>query len=147
MPFFAARLLGHNLEAIPIDRRVLLMADLVVAPYSVMEKQTVGDLRRPGEAWLLEVTNTLGARLPSSLPPGRRLRRGEKLLMVATRAGLARLMQETSPPPDTAPRPPIIPHDSPPHHRSTPRPRDENNSDGERGGASRPGRSTTTDSG
>ncbi|MBM0275150.1 NAD-binding protein [Micromonospora tarensis] len=130
VPFFAARLLGQHLEAIPIDRRVLLMADLVVAPNSVLEEQTVGDLRRPGEAWLLEVTNTLGARLPSSLPSGRRLRRGEKLLMVATRAGLARLMQETSAPPDTAPRRPIVPHDSPAYHRSAPHPRDENDSDG-----------------
>ncbi|TWJ20985.1 Trk K+ transport system NAD-binding subunit [Micromonospora endolithica] len=130
VPFFAARLLGQNLEAIPIDRRVLLMADLVVAPYSAVEEQTVGDLRRPGEAWLLEVTNTLGARLPSSLPSGRRLQRGEKLLVVATRAGLARLMEETSPPPDTAPRRPIVPHDSPARHRSAPHPRDGNDPNG-----------------
>ncbi|MDG4832347.1 NAD-binding protein [Solwaraspora sp. WMMD1047] len=111
VPSFAARMLGQDVEAVAVDRRVLLIAEVVVAPYAPLENRTVGDLRRPGEAWLVHLTNARGARLPASVSAGRRLQRNDRLLLVATRAGLARLLAEAATPPENAPRPAIVPHE------------------------------------
>nr|MDT0663291.1 NAD-binding protein [Micromonospora sp. DSM 115978] len=111
VPSFAARMLGQELEAVAVERRVLLIAEIVVAPYSALENRTVGDVRRPGAAWLVRLTNALGAKLPASVAAGRRLQRNDRLLVVATRAGLARLMAEAAPPPENAPRPAIVPYE------------------------------------
>lgn len=123
-PSFTAHLLGQKVEAIPVGRRVLLVAELTVEPYARLENETVAALRRPGEAWLVELITGGGARLPQSVPAGRRLRRGDQLVVVGTRAGLARLMAEAAAPPESDPRPPILLFDTPP-----PRPRDDERPD------------------
>jgi Trk K+ transport system NAD-binding subunit len=110
VPSFAARMLGQALDTIAVGRRVLVVAELQLDPHSELAsgEHTVGDLRRPGEAWLLELVSNQGKRLPSTMASGRRLYDGEKLLMVATRGGLARLIAEAAPPPESEPRRPIV---------------------------------------
>jgi Trk K+ transport system NAD-binding subunit len=111
VPSFAARMLGRDLDTVPVGRHVLLVATLTVGAYAPLEDRTVRDVWRPNEAWLCELTNPLGQRLESPAG-GRRIRRGDKLLVVATRNGLARLVAETTAPPESAPRPPIVLHDA-----------------------------------
>ncbi len=109
VPSFVARMLGHELEAIPVARRVLLVAKTTVGERSLLARMTVGDLRRPGETWLLRLTNLVGSQLPATVADGRRLRPGEKITVVATRAGLARLMAEAAARPDAVRH--IVPHE------------------------------------
>jgi Trk K+ transport system NAD-binding subunit len=114
-PSFAAHMLGQVLDTISVGRHVLLLADLTVGAYAAVEGQTVGDLRRPRQAWILEVTNAHGQRLASSAAGGRRLQRGDVVRVVATRSGLARLIAETTAAPESAGRVPIVIHDSLPY--------------------------------
>jgi voltage-gated potassium channel Kch len=109
VPSFAARMLGQALDTIAVGRRVLLVAELIIDRHAMLASgHTVGDLLRPGEAWLLELTTIDGKQLPSTMARGRRLYHGEKLLMVGTRRGLARLIAETNAPPESEPRQPIV---------------------------------------
>jgi Trk K+ transport system NAD-binding subunit len=112
-PSFAACMLGEETDTIPIGRHVLLVADLTLGTHCVIEGQKVGDVRRPHEAWVIEVTNAHGQRLPPAVAGGRRLQHGDTLLVVGTRRGLARLIAETTTQPDSAPRTPIVVHDAP----------------------------------
>jgi len=114
-PSFAAHMLGQVLDTISVGRHVLLLADLTIGAYATVEGQTVGDLRRPRQAWILEVTNAHGQRLASSAAGGRRLQRGAVVRVVATRSGLARLIAETTAAPESAGRVPIVIHDSLPY--------------------------------
>ena len=111
---FAARMLGQAIETVPIGCHVLLPTDLVVGAYSTLENQLVGDLRR---------TNPSGQRLSPAAAAGRRLQRGDRLLVVATRRGLARLIAEATSPPHSVPRNPIVLHDTLPFDLQTPHPR------------------------
>src|SRR5262249_16394732 len=56
-PTFAARMVGQVLDTIPIGRHVLLVSSLTVGAYSKAEGETLTTLRRPGEAWVVEVIN------------------------------------------------------------------------------------------
>jgi Trk K+ transport system NAD-binding subunit len=120
-PSFAAQMLGQVSDAIAIGRHVLLVARLTVEPYAALEGQTVASLRRPHEAWIVEVVNRDGQRLLSSAASGRRLQRSDRLLVVATRRGLARLIAEAGAPADLTGRGPIILHDSSPYGPPAPR--------------------------
>jgi hypothetical protein len=105
---------GQVVDTIAIDRRALLVAELTIGPYSKLAGGgMVGDLRRPGEAWLLALTTMHGKRLPPSVTSGRRLHPGEQVLVVCTRLGLARLIADTTSPPEWEPRPPLVLHDAP----------------------------------
>jgi hypothetical protein len=120
-PSFAAQMLGQVSDSIAIGRHVLLLAQLTVEPYAELEGQMVASLRRPHEAWIIEVINRDGQRLPSSVASGRRLQRSDLLLVVATRRGLARLIAESGAPADLSGRGPIILHDSSPYAPPVPR--------------------------
>ena len=114
VPSFAARMLGRALDTIAVGRRVLLVSELEIHPYSRLASGcTVRDLQRPGEAWLLELVTIEGKRLPHTVAPGRRLYDGERILVVATRVGLARLIAEAATPPESEPRPPIVLYEAP----------------------------------
>jgi hypothetical protein len=64
------------------------------------------------------LTNPAGQRLAPAAAAGRRLQRGDTLLLVATRRGLARLIAETTaPPPEATPRKTIVLHDAHPFDR------------------------------
>jgi Trk K+ transport system NAD-binding subunit len=95
-PAFAAAMIGRQvLATIPVRRRVMLLADLPVAQGSLLEHKTVAMVNRPHEARLLAVrTSDQVLWRPSE---GRPLRSTDRLIVVATRAGLSQLLTDTSP--------------------------------------------------
>jgi Trk K+ transport system NAD-binding subunit len=95
-PAFAAAMLGRQvLAAIPVRRRVLLIAELPVAEGSAVEHQTVGTLNRPHESRLLAIrTADQVLWRPSD---GRPIRSTDRLVLIATRLGLSHLLAETAP--------------------------------------------------
>jgi Trk K+ transport system NAD-binding subunit len=101
-PSFAAHMLGQVTDTIAIGRHVLLVGEITIEPYSELESQVLATLRRPNEAWVVEVTNRDGQRLLASAASGRRLQRADRLLVVATRRGLARMISEASAPTESA---------------------------------------------
>jgi Trk K+ transport system NAD-binding subunit len=97
-PTFAAAMTGREvLDTIPVKRRVLLVAELAVGAGCALEGQGVGTLNRPHEARLLAIRTGRGTQTLWAAPRGRQLVRTDRLLMVATRRGLSRLLRETAP--------------------------------------------------
>jgi Trk K+ transport system NAD-binding subunit len=125
-PAFAAAMLGRAvIETIPIKRRVLLVAEVPVGGGSALEHKPLSTVTREHEVRLLAV-RTAGQILwrPSG---GRPLKQGERLLVIATRAGLSTLTNEstagTAAPVDQPFRllqPWEIPHARPGHSDDTP---------------------------
>jgi Trk K+ transport system NAD-binding subunit len=97
-PAFAAAMLGRAIiGTIPIGRRVLLVADLPVGPGSDLEYHPVSEVSRPHEVRLLGVRTGRGEQVLWSPPTGRKLARTDRLLVIATRAGLGRLLARLTP--------------------------------------------------
>ncbi|MEV4760783.1 NAD-binding protein [Micromonospora sp. NPDC049559] len=108
-PAFAAAMMGREvLDTIPVGRRVLLVAELPVGAGSELEGRTCPEVSRPHRVRLIAVRTRTGQTL-WSLPPRRLLVRTDRLLVVATRAGLADLLARTAgvadPPPLVEPEP------------------------------------------
>lgn len=93
-PSFAAAMMQREvLATIPVGRRVLLVAEVSVAEGSQFEGCTVGAVHRSGELHVLAVYPR-GERLPLwTLRAGQRIRAFDRLIVVATRAGLARAVE------------------------------------------------------
>jgi Trk K+ transport system NAD-binding subunit len=98
-PVFVGAMLGLRVVAtIPIGRRLLAMVDLVVGPRSWLDGARVGSVEATRELRVIAVTpeGEGGARLWR--PPAERpLRTGDRLLLVATSAGLHRLSTSDTP--------------------------------------------------
>jgi hypothetical protein len=96
-PAFAAAMIGRQvLATIPVRRRVLLLAELPVGEGSPVEHKTVGTLNRDHESRLLAIrTADQVLWRPSE---GRPVRSSDRLLVVATRAGLSHLLTDTTAP-------------------------------------------------
>ncbi|WP_179266348.1 NAD-binding protein [Asanoa hainanensis] len=105
-PAFAAALFGREvIDAIPVGRRVLLVAELPVGAGSDLEGRLCPEVDRPNEVRLVAVrTGRIGQTL-WTVPQRRRLVRTDRLIVVATRAGLAGLLARTRPNPDAPPLP------------------------------------------
>jgi Trk K+ transport system NAD-binding subunit len=96
-PAFAAALLGRQVIAtIPIDRHVLLVAEVPVGADSELEGMTVADLQRPHEARTVAIRSA-GERVLWAPPPGRPIKRTDHLVVVATRIGLSTLLTQAQP--------------------------------------------------
>ena len=97
VPAFAAAMLGRQvLATIPVRRRVLLLAELPVSAGSAVEHKTVATLNRAHEARLLAIrTADQVLWRPSE---GRPIRTTDRLIVVATRAGLSHLLADTTEP-------------------------------------------------
>lgn len=96
-PAFAAAALGRRKEFIfPIGRRVLLFTEVVVQPASQAPGTTVADLHQEGSLKVLAIA--AGEATPGETarwnwdPDSATVRAGDRLAVVATRAGLARLL-------------------------------------------------------
>jgi len=96
-PAFAALLLEREvLATIPINRRVLLVAELPIEPGSSLDGRPVADASGDGEAKVIAVSG-LGEPRPMWSPPAQRLlAASDRLTVVATRAGLSRLLRLAS---------------------------------------------------
>ncbi|AMW11939.1 potassium transporter TrkA [Streptomyces qaidamensis] len=109
-PAFAGAMMGRQiLGAIPVERRVLLFAELEVGGHPQLEGHTVGEAFRAG-AWRVLALNTSPPggrrgepeppgeeRVPASglvwdLPPTYVLGPGDRVVLAATRRGLAELL-------------------------------------------------------
>ncbi|MEU2154178.1 NAD-binding protein [Streptomyces sp. NPDC019396] len=112
-PAFAGAMMGRQiLGAIPVERRVLLFAALEVEGLPQLEDRTVTEALRPGMWRVLALDTTdpaerrpdLAASLPDDgrehttglvfdLHPGYVLRAGDRVVLAATRRGLAELLR------------------------------------------------------
>ncbi|MET9759545.1 NAD-binding protein [Streptomyces sp. NPDC006372] len=104
-PAFAGAMMGRQiLGAIPVERRVLLFAEVDVAGHPQLEGRTVGEAFRAG-AWRVLALNTArgegesveedgasASGLVWDLPPGYVLGPGDRVVLAATRRGLAELL-------------------------------------------------------
>ncbi|MFJ3622331.1 NAD-binding protein [Streptomyces iakyrus] len=110
-PAFAGAMMGRQiLGAIPVERRVLLFAEVDVAGHPQLEGRTVGEAFRAG-AWRVLALNTSPPggrrgegepageeRVPAAsglvwdLPPSYVLGAGDRVVLAATRRGLAELL-------------------------------------------------------
>jgi TrkA-C domain len=96
-PAFAAALLGRQiLGTIPVERHVLLLAEVPVGEDSALENMTVGDLQQPHESRVIAI-RAADERVLWAPPPGRPLRRTDVLVVVATRVGLSTLLNQATP--------------------------------------------------
>ncbi|MFC8388260.1 NAD-binding protein [Streptomyces sp. NPDC057238] len=101
-PAFAGAMMGRQiLGAIPVERRVLLFAAVVVGGHAQLEGRTVGEAFRAG-AWRVLALDTAGSasggeEVPGSglvwdLPDTYVLRAEDRVVLAATRRGLAELL-------------------------------------------------------
>jgi len=104
-PAFAAAMIGRAvLATIPVRRRVLLIAEVPVGERSLLEHKTVASVNRPYDARLLAVRTT--DQVVWRPTEGRPLRAGDRIIVVATRVGLSRLLGESKTGSDTGPAAP-----------------------------------------
>lgn len=98
-PSFAAALLDRAVIAtIPVDRHALLVTEVPVVAGSPLDGRPLGAVARPGEVRLLAHTRA-GQKGDWSVDPRVVLRAGDRLTVVARRAGLTALLRETTPVP------------------------------------------------
>lgn len=96
-PAFAASLLEREvLATIPINRRVLLVAELPIEPGSSLEGRPIAAAGDDGDTKVIAVS-ALGEPRPVWSPPAqRKLVAQDRLTVVATRAGLSRLLRQAA---------------------------------------------------
>jgi Trk K+ transport system NAD-binding subunit len=100
-PAFAAALLGRQVvDVIPVRRRVLLVAELPVAAGSPVEGRPVSELNRTHETRVVGIRTGRGDQTLWSPPTGRQLVRTDRLVVLATRAGLSWLLAVSGANPD-----------------------------------------------
>ena len=106
-PAFAAAMLGrHVIATIPVRRRILLVAELPICADSPLEHQPVGAVNVDHESRLLGIRTGEGQVL-WRVSEGRPLRRTDRLIVIATRTGLGRLMARTETPAEAEPQEPF----------------------------------------
>jgi Trk K+ transport system NAD-binding subunit len=122
-PAFAGAMMGRQiLGAIPVERQVLLFAAVEVRGHAELEGRTIDQAFRPGEWRVLALdladpdhrrpdlaANPDHGDLPREpelaweLHPGYLLQPEDRVVLAATRHGLARLLQSTAPPHEARP--------------------------------------------
>ncbi|MFI2646862.1 NAD-binding protein [Micromonospora fulviviridis] len=102
-PAFAAAMLDRAVIAtIPVDRHALLVTEVPVVAGSPLDGRPLGAVARPGEVRLLAYTRA-GQKTEWSTDPRMVIHAGDRLTVVARRAGLTALLRETTPVPPPAP--------------------------------------------
>ncbi|MFC3500667.1 potassium channel family protein [Micromonospora krabiensis] len=109
-PAFAASMMGREvIDTISVGRRVLLVAELPVGAGSAVEGRYCPDLSVPGRVRVIAMRTGRAGQTIWSLPDRRPLVRTDRLIVVATRAGLAELLPRTVPSADPPPAPEASP--------------------------------------
>jgi Trk K+ transport system NAD-binding subunit len=103
-PAFAAAVLQREvIGTIPVKRGVLLVAEVPIDPDAVLCGRTVAEAQSGGEARVIAVTAGEFRDAQWVPPLERELAPGERLIVVATRSGLGRLVAQSTPPPPPLP--------------------------------------------
>ncbi|NES16715.1 MULTISPECIES: TrkA family potassium uptake protein [Micromonospora] len=98
-PAFAAALLDRAVIAtIPVGRHALLVTEVPVMAGSPLDGRPLAAVARPGEVRLLAYTRS-GQKTDWSADPRMVIQAGDRLTVVARRAGLSALLRETTPAP------------------------------------------------
>jgi uncharacterized protein with PhoU and TrkA domain len=89
-PAFAVAMLEHQvLRTIPVGRHVLLIADVRVAPGAAIADRPLADLEHDGLSRVLAIAERGTPRFSWSPRRGHRLVAGDRVIVLATRAGLS----------------------------------------------------------
>jgi Trk K+ transport system NAD-binding subunit len=92
-PAFAAAMLEHQvLRTIPVGRHVLLIADVAVGEGAELAGLNVDDVHDRSDVRLIALRRRGGTGVDWSPRPGDQLRPADRLVVVATRAGLSRML-------------------------------------------------------
>ena len=92
-PAFAAAMLEHQvLRTIPVGRHVLLIADVVVGEGAELAGLRVDDVHNRSDVRLIALRRRGGTGVDWSPRPGDQIRPADRLVIVATRAGLSRVL-------------------------------------------------------
>jgi Trk K+ transport system NAD-binding subunit len=95
-PAFAAAMLEHQvLRTIPVGRHVLLIAEVAVGAGSALAGHRVDDVHDGSDLRLIALRRRGGAVVDWSPRPGDELRPLDGLVVLATRAGLSRVLART----------------------------------------------------
>src|SRR5579875_2858281 len=99
-PAFAAAMLEHQvLRTIPVGRHVLLVADVQVETDAELAGQPIEAVQHPGEAHILAVRRHGTEAFDWSLDASYQIEPQDRLLVLATRAGLGRTLARNQPQP------------------------------------------------
>jgi Trk K+ transport system NAD-binding subunit len=91
-PAFAAAMMERQVIAtIPVGRTVMLIADVPIAQGSAMEGRPLSDANRAGESRVLAVRRRGGRHFDWEPQDGYLLVRGDRLIVLATRAGIGHI--------------------------------------------------------
>ena len=102
-PAFAVAMLEHKvLRTIPVGRHVLAIADVRVEPGSDIADRSLADLERDGLSRVLALAERGTPEFNWSPRRGRRLVAGDRMIVLATRAGLSTFLAGTRPPVTTS---------------------------------------------
>ncbi len=97
-PAFAAAMLEHQvLRTIPVGRHVLLIADVQVEPDAELVGQAIEAVQHPGETHVLAVRRRGTESFDWSLAASYRIAPQDRLLVLATRAGLGMTLARNRP--------------------------------------------------
>ncbi|MFE5591852.1 NAD-binding protein [Streptomyces sp. NPDC056549] len=92
-PAFAGAMMGREvLGAVPVERRVLLFAAVDVADHPLLDGRTVAEAFRPGAWRVIALDGPGGSGEGWRLRPERLLGAGDRVVVAATRRGLAELL-------------------------------------------------------
>jgi Trk K+ transport system NAD-binding subunit len=98
-PVFAAALLEHQvLRTIAVGRHVLLIAEVRVEPDAGIAGRTLADVERDGLARVLALQERGMQRFGWTPGRGHSLRAGDRVIVLATRAGLSTFLAGNRPP-------------------------------------------------
>jgi Trk K+ transport system NAD-binding subunit len=98
-PAFAAAMLEHKvLRTIAVGRHVLVIADVRIEDDAVIVGRPLGELERDQQSRVLAIAGPGTTRFSWSPPPGRPLAAGDRLIVLATRAGLSTFLAQNRPP-------------------------------------------------
>lgn len=113
-PAFAAAMLNREVIAtIPVERHVLLVAEVPVAPGSALAGRPVADASEPGEVRVIALTRA-GESAPTWTPsPDLKVAGGDRLTAVVRRDDLGLLLARASSSPDPDPDPDLDPESDP----------------------------------
>ncbi len=97
-PAFAAAMLEHQvLRTIPVGRHVLLIADVAVGAGADLAGRRVDDVHDDSDVRLIALRRRGGTGVDWSPRPGDKLRPQDRLVVLATRAGLSRVLARSQP--------------------------------------------------